>query len=48
MKTKTYTIAQDSIEDVLSTLIDSKSLGTEKNWNVSWNTKSVGMMKCTI
>lgn len=31
MKTKTYTIAQDSIEDVLSTLIDSKSLGTEKN-----------------
>lgn len=31
MKTKTYTIAQDSIKDVLSTLVDSKGLGTEKN-----------------
>ena len=27
MKTKTYTIAQDSIRDVLSTLIDSERLG---------------------
>jgi len=31
MKTKTYTIAQDSIKDVLSTLVDAKGLGTEKN-----------------
>ena len=31
MKTKTYTIAQDSIKDVLSTLVDSNGLGTEKN-----------------
>jgi len=31
MKTKTYTIAQDSIKDVLSTLIDSEGLGNWKN-----------------
>ena len=31
MKTKTYTIARDSIKDVLSTLVDAKGLGTEKN-----------------
>ena len=31
MKTKTYTIAQDSIKDVLSTLINSEGLGNWKN-----------------
>jgi len=31
MKTKNYTIAQDSIKDVLSTLVDTKGLGTEEN-----------------
>ena len=31
MKTKTYTITQDTIRDVLSTLVDAKGLGTEKN-----------------
>tara|TARA_R110000824_G_scaffold86897_2_gene214596 strand:+ start:1481 stop:2017 length:537 start_codon:yes stop_codon:yes gene_type:complete len=31
MKTKTYTIAQHTIKDVLSTLVDAKGLGTEKN-----------------
>tara|TARA_R100000544_G_scaffold4111_1_gene1600 strand:+ start:146 stop:682 length:537 start_codon:yes stop_codon:yes gene_type:complete len=31
MKTKTYTIAQDSIKDVLSNLINVNELGTKKN-----------------
>lgn len=31
MKTKTYKIAEDSIRDVLSTLVDTKGIGIEKN-----------------